>query len=622
MSNYLKRIDKEWYRQRVTWGIVWLLIAFLILYSRLFFLQIIHGHEYRRLSQNNCIRLQNIDAPRGLIFDRSGHLLVDNRPSFDLFLILKDAKPVEETLNKLACYTGIPLEEFFSKLRQNKETAPFKSILLKQDIGRDLMSIIEVHKFDLPGISIEVKPRRHYINEMRAAHLLGYLGEINPDELKQERYQGYLPGDYVGKFGSEKSFDPLLRGTRGGRQVEVNATGQVVRVIKTVDAESGNDLYLTIDQALQDKVEELLSGISGAVVALDPNNGHILAMASSPSFDQNAFVAGLNRQQWKALVANPRKPMSNKAIQGEYPPGSTYKIVTALAGLEEGVIDENTSFFCPGYYQYGDRTFRCWKKGGHGTVNVIRALGESCDVFFYQVGLKLGVDRMAWYAKACGLGEETGVQLAHEGQGLIPTAAWKKASIGVTWQRGETLSVAIGQGYNLATPIQLAVLTAGIANGGIRYKPLILDHIIDSGGTTIQKGQREVVGKLPISARSLGIIRRGLWEVVNGDRGTARIAHLDNIEIAGKTGTAQVFSRKGSESMKEENMAAHLKSHALFVAYAPAKNPKIALSVIVEHGEHGSSAAAPIAKSVIDAYLNGSKGIALPAGTMASDKTE
>jgi penicillin-binding protein 2 len=622
MSQYLKKIDKDWYRQRVTWGIVWLLTAFIVLFARLFYLQVIEGQEYRRLSDNNCIRLQSMDAPRGLIFDRNGRLLVDNRPSFDLFIVLKDAKPIEETLNKLNSYTGFPVDELVNKIKQSKEVAPFKPILLKQDIGRDLMAVIEVHKFDLPGISIQVRPMRHYINEMSAAHILGYLGEIGPDELKQERFQGCVPGDYVGKFGSEKSFEPLLRGSRGGRQVEVNATGQMVRVIKTVDAEPGDNLYLTIDQDLQNRAESLLRGISGAVVALNPNNGHVLAMASSPSFDQNAFVAGLNRNQWKELVSNPRKPMSNKAIQGEYPPASTYKIITAMAGLEEGVIDENTPFFCPGYYQFGDRTFRCWKKGGHGSVNVVKALAESCDVFFYQVGLKLGVDRLAWYAKACGLGEETGIQLDHEGQGLVPTAAWKSASIGASWQRGETISVAIGQGYNLATPVQLAVLTAAIANGGARYKPLILEKIINSEGAAVENKEREILGKLPVSAKNMEIIRRGLWEVVNSDRGTARIAHLANVDVSGKTGTAQVFSRKGGETTKEERVASHLKSHAWFIAYAPSKNPKIAMSVIVEHGEHGSSAAAPVARDLIDSFFNAETDYVQPTAQMEFQKTD
>ncbi len=259
--------------------------------------------------------------------------------------------------------------------------------------------MIEVNKFDLPGIEVNVRPIRHYIQRGLSAHIIGYLSEINPKELKSGAFPDTRPGDFIGKFGAEKAFDGFLRGKRGGRQVEVNATGQVVRVLNTVDAQPGHNIYLTIDQLLQEKAETLLGGLAGAVVAMTPSTGEVLVLASSPSFDQNAFVSGLSLKQWRTLQSNPFRSMENKAIQGEYPPASTYKIITAIAGLEEGVIDTSTTFYCPGFYKFGDRVFRCWKKGGHGTVNIFRALSESCDVFFYQVGLKLGVDRLAWHAK-------------------------------------------------------------------------------------------------------------------------------------------------------------------------------------------------------------------------------
>jgi len=348
--------------------------AFAILLLRLFYLQVIEGEEFRRLSENNCIRLKSLEAQRGLICDRNKDLLVDNRPSFDLNIVLSDAKPVEDTIQKLAHYTRIPEEDFWEKIARNKKHLSYKPLLLKQDIGRDALAAIEVHRFDLPGVLVDVNPRRNYIHSQSAAHLLGYLGEINGEELRSGKYGGTRAGDYIGKFGVEKTYENFLRGKRGGQQVEVNATGQVVRVSKTVEAVPGHNILLTIDHALQQKAEELMKDSAGAVVAMDPSTGHILAIVSSPSFDQNMFISGLTPEQWDGLNSNPQRPMENKAVQGQYPPASTYKIITAIAGLEEGVIDEETTFFCPGYYRFGDRVFRCWKRGGHGNVDTVRAI--------------------------------------------------------------------------------------------------------------------------------------------------------------------------------------------------------------------------------------------------------
>jgi len=378
-------------------------------------------------------------------------------------------------------------------------------------------------------------------------------------------------------------------------------------VLNTVDAHPGHNIYLTIDQQLQEKAETLLGGLAGAVVAMEPSTGEVLVLVSSPSFDQNAFVSGLSLKQWRTLQSNPFRSMENKAIQGEYPPASTYKIITAIAGLEEGVIDTSTTFYCPGHYRYGDRVFRCWKKGGHGTVDIYKALSESCDVFFYQVGQKLGVDRLAWHAKAAGLGTATGINLDHEANGLIPTAKKKKRRTGVPWQRGETLSVAIGQGYNLVTPLQMAVLTAAVANGGVAYKPLILRSIESAEGKIVFRNEKQVLRKLPTSSNTLDIVKRGLWEVVQSDRGTAKIARIRGINISGKTGTAQVVGRRKGDTSRKIERASHHKAHAWFVAYAPSDNPKIAVSVVVEHGEHGSSGAAPIAREIIKAYLQREK---------------
>jgi len=607
LGKYLKTSDTDWYKQRLIRVMICVAGAFFILLLRLFYLQVIQGQELRRLSENNCIRLQSTDPSRGMIFDRNGTLLVDNRPAFDLSIILKDAKPVDRTIEKLAKLIDVPVSELMKKLKHGKGVSSYKPILLKQDIGRDALAAVEVRKFDLPGIVVNVKARRHYINRQSAAHLIGYLSEINSDELKSGKYPECKGGDFIGKFGVEKVFEPFLKGKRGGRQVEVNVMGQVVKVLKTVDAQPGQNIYLTIDHILQEKAEALLEDVAGAVVAIDPETGNILVMASSPSFDQNAFVDGMSHKQWRSLISNPLRPMANKAIQGEYPPASTFKIITAIAGLEEGVIDGNTTMHCPGYYKYGNRIYRCWRRGGHGSVNILKALSQSCDVFFYQVGQKLGVDKLAFYAKACGLGSATGINLENEAGGLIPTASWKKRRTGIAWQGGETLSVAIGQSYDLATPLQMLVLTSALANGGTRYKPLILKSVKTVDGDIVIQNKRQVIGKLPASKKTLAIVKKGLWEVVHNPKGTGRISYIKGIDISGKTGTAQVVGRKNNPDLSEKDLPDHFKAHAWFVAYAPSVDPQIAVAVLVEHGEHGSSAAAPIAREIIRTYLEKDK---------------
>jgi len=605
MSKYLKTVDSEWFRQRLTVVMLCVSMAALVLVVRLIFLQIVKGQEYRRMSLNNSIRLQSIDAPRGLIFDRHGNLLVDNRPSFDLYISLKDARPVEETLGRLATHASLPRDELVERVAGVRGAAYYRPQLLKRDIGRDALAVVASHRYDMPGIDFQIQQLRNYINSGLAAHLLGYIGEINTKELEQDVFADSRPGDLVGKFGIEKSLESYLRGERGGRQVEVNANGQVVRVLQTVPARSGYNVYLTIDRRLQQRAEELLQDQAGAVVALDPNSGEVLALASSPAFDQNDFITGLSRDKWNALINNPLRPLNNKAIQGEYPPASTYKIINAMAGLQEGVITENDVLFCPGHYRFGNRSYRCWRRGGHGSVDLNKALAESCDVYFYQVGQRLGIDRLAWYAKAAGLGARTGIELDHEGKGLVPTADWKKKRFGIAWQPGETLSVAIGQGFNLVTPLQMAVFTAAVANGGVRYKPTLVKRVVSGEGNEILDNTPRVVGRLPVSAANLALVKKGLWEVVQGKRGTARIARLKNTDISGKTGTAQVVGREKLEESEEGTKVRKYKDHAWFVAYAPSEAPQIAIAVIVEHGEHGSSAAAPVARELVKTYLEG-----------------
>lgn len=605
MEKYLKTADTEWYNQRIFGVILCVAACFCLLAVRLFYLQIIQGEEYRRLSENNSIRLQRIEPFRGIIYDRNGTMLVDNRPSFDITVIPKNAEPLERTAGKLAHYLDEPKESLIERLQQYRGLRSFKPVVLKPDVDRDMLAAVEVHRYDLPGVEVQVKPTRNYVYNQSAAHLLGYIGEINAAELDSGRYAGLRSGDLIGKFGAERTFDRFLRGKSGGRQVEVNATGQVVRVLDTVPAEPGRNVVLSIDIRVQRKAEELLEGVTGAAVAVEPATGQILALASSPGFDQNAFVSGLTHDQWRAFTRDPQKPLTNRALQGEYPPGSTYKIITAIAGLEEGVVDENTEYFCPGHLRFARRDYRCWKRGGHGRVNLVDAIAESCDVYFYHVGLAIGVDRLAWYAKAAGLGSPTDIDLAHEAAGLIPTADWKQRRFNTAWQKGENLSIAIGQGFNLTTPLQLAMMISSVANDGIRYHPQILKEVRSAQGELIAAPEPVVAGRLPASAKTMALVQEGLRQVVNSERGTARGSMVAGLDISGKTGTSQVISRKEGEEEEETPIPDRLKAHALFVAYAPNEHPKIAVAVVVENGEHGSGAAAPIAREMIKTYLLG-----------------
>ena len=595
--------DNDWYRKRLLISAWCVIPVFAVLLLRLFYLQVIEGDTFKRLSENNCIRLQTIDPPRGLIFDRNGVLLVDNRPSYDLGLVVRDASPLDVTVQNLSSSLMIPETEIMELIKNNKHYSPYNAVLIKSNIGRNTLAYLETNRYSLPGIVVDVRLRRQYVYPQLAAQILGYMGEINSEELKEESFSRYRPGDVVGKCGVERSFEGILKGQRGGQQIEVNSSGRLMNILSTVTSVPGQNMYLSLDQSLQERAEALLSNSTGALVAMNPHTGHILALASSPAFDQNMFIDGMTQEQWDGVINNPMRPLENKAIQGEYPPASTYKIITAIAGLEEGIIDEKTTFFCPGFLKYGNRDYRCWKKGGHGTINITNAIAESCDVYFYQTGLKLGVDRLAHYAKAFGLGSQTGIQLDAEAKGLVPTSAWKKRKTGVSWQGGETLSVSIGQGYNLTTPLQMAVVTSAIANGGFLVTPQIASRIENAAGEVVDAVQPVIRGRIPLKPKNLQLVQKGLFEVVNGSNGTARIARIDGIEICGKTGTAQVFSRKSNAAEKEGNRARHLKSHAWFVAYAPASSAQIAVSVIVEHGEHGSSAAAPIASELIKTFL-------------------
>lgn len=603
MVSFNNNPERDWIKQRLIASSLCVFFVFSLLFLRLVYLQVIKGEDYRLKSEKNAVRLKSIKSSRGLIFDRNKTLLVDNRPSFNLKITIEDTPNVDQTLKRVSSLINEDMGTFKKIISKAGKRAFYKPITLKQGISRDQLAIIEAHKFDLPGIHIDIEPIRYYIYKKTAAHLLGYLGQINSKELNSGKFPHVRSGDSIGRYGIEKSFETYLQGRRGGRQVEVDANGRVIKVLKTVEPAAGLDLNLTLDLSLQLLAEKLLENKDGAVVAIDPNNGDVLVMASNPSFDQNDFIGGISTEKWKALINDPGKPMNNKAIQAEYPPASTYKIITSMAGLEEKLIDTGSSVFCPGFMRYGNRIYRCWHKHGHGEMNIIEALAQSCDVFYYQTGDKTGVDTIAQYAMSSGLGKQTGISLSNEKKGLIPTSAWKKNKYNEVWQGGETLSIAIGQGYNLVTPLQMAVFTAAVGNGGTIYRPRLVTTIEEKKSRVVKRIEPEVLGGLPASTQTLEIIKKGLFKVVQGERGTARRIRIKGLDISGKTGTAQVFSIKKGEKIDTENLKYHLRDHAWFVCYAPAENPVIAISVIIEHGEHGSSAAAPIAKELVAKYI-------------------
>jgi penicillin-binding protein 2 len=440
--------------------------------------------------------------------------------------------------------------------------------------------------------------------------LIGYLSEITENELRSEAYQGYYMGEDIGKFGVESAFEKYLHGKRGGRQVEVDAVGRRMRLLDEVLPIPGRNIWLTIDIELQKVAEACLEGRVGSIVALDTTNGAVLALANSPVFDQEKFIRGLSREEWSALSKDPNHPLLNRSFGGAYPPGSTYKPIVALAALQEGAVTPSTTFGCPGYLAFADRRYRCWRPQGHGAMDVEHALIQSCDVYFYNCGLRLGVDRIAKWASAFGLGEKTGIGLSGENPGLIPTAAWKKQATGIPWQKGESLSIAIGQGFDLATPLQMAVAYAAIANGGKVWQPFVVRRIEGNSLDETHDIKGKLKRKVPIDGRFFSMVQKALLGVVEDPRGTAHAIKVKSLLIAGKTGTAQVVRLGESANRKQASKAAREKErdHAWFVGYAPADDPKIVVAALVEHGGHGSSAAAPLVQKVISAYL----GVELP----------
>lgn len=590
-------------KQRINIATGVILFFALILVVRLWFLQILRGDEYLRLSENNRVRVQKIGAPRGYILDRDGQVLVANRPYFNVTWIREDAPNPEEVLKKTAKILDVDINELLDRIREGSSYPKYLPVRLKEDIDWKSLVYIENHQYDLPGIRIEVLPSRDYVRGNLASHIIGYLGHINKKELEKLQHENYEANDQLGKIGLEKLYEQYLRGEKGHRFVEIDAQGFEQQELRLQEPLPGNDIKLTLDLDLQQVAEDSLAEKAGAVVAMDVRDGQVLVLASSPPLQLEEFVGGISTKAWKSMQENPLKPFMNKTIQGAYPPGSTYKIVTAMAALTENIVTSDTVIYCTGSMHLHGRKYNCWKRRGHGPVNLKKALAESCDVYFYQVGLKLGVDKLAVYAKSLGLGAKTGVGLEHEHRGLVPTAEWKKRKKKEIWQEGETMSVSIGQGFNLTTPMQVCQMTATLANGGTRYRPQVIKEVKGASGEVVQEFVPKDLGKALGSKSSYGLIRAGLVSAVNDKHGTGGRAKLEDIVVGGKTGTAQVVRVAKYRNIPEKDIPYKWRDHAWFTCYAPADSPEIAVTVLVEHGLHGSSGAAPVAKKVLDAYF-------------------
>jgi len=587
------------------------LFVFGVFALRLFQLQIIEGDALRQRSERNSVRIVRLEAPRGEVLDRRGRVLATTRPAWELQVVPEELRHPRRTLAALAQLLGEPLQALHAAVERPRGGRWFRPVTLAEDLDWSILARVETHRFALAGVSTHVRPRRFYPEGSLAAHVLGSIGEIRADQLAQERFAGYRPGDVIGQTGLEARFESHLRGRSGGRNVVVDATGREVEVLDQVAPVPGGRVVLALDEDLQRAAEAAFLDVPegaparrGALVALDPRNGDVLALVSEPGYNPNDFAEGIDAARWQALRDDPGQPLQNRAVQNHYPPGSTHKAIVAAALLAEGLITPETRTFCPGYFRYGGRTYRCWKRGGHGSVNLVEALKESCDVFFYTHGVELGIDRMARIARGFGLGQRTGIGLPGEASGLVPSREWKRERFGQPWFPGETVSASIGQGFNLYTPLQMAVAYAAIANGGKVLRPRLVLRLESWQGSLERTFPPQVVQRVPVSAENLAVVRRGLTAVVQEPGGTGRIVRLPGLRVAGKTGTAQVVSLERTQGLREDEIPLAQRDHAWFVAFAPAENAEIVVVAFVEHGRHGSSGAGPLVRKVLHRWLD------------------
>lgn len=588
------------------------ILLIVVLFYRLFFLQINSHEHFTTLSNNNRVSVQAIPPTRGLIYDRNGVILAENLPSYTLQVIPEKVKDLDQTIEILSELVEIEEEDIVSFKKLVKRKHRFEKVPLKFHLSDEQVAILASHRHRLPGVDVDAQLTRHYPYGEETAHVAGYVGRINEKELKrlakEEQTSNYSGTNHIGKLGVERSYEKILHGKVGVQQVETNVRGRVLKVIQRTPPEPGKDIYLNIDIKLQQIAMQAFGEELGSLVAIDPNNGHVLSMVSMPTYDANLFVNGIGHKKYRELNTSNSKPLFNRSINGNYPPGSTSKPFMALAGLELGQILKEDKIYCPGFYRLKgkDHKYRDWKKWGHGKTDMHKAVVESCDVYFYDLAYRLGIDKIHHFMTMFGFGQKSGIDVPGEYAGLVPSREWKRKTKGQVWFPGETLIAGIGQGYMLITPVQLASATATLAADGKRFKPQLVKAIVSSDKTQKQIVP-DVVANIPKNRNHNWVdVVKAMKDVVHSERGTARRLNKPDMgyDIAGKTGTAQVFTVAQDAEYNEEELIKKLRDHALFIAFAPVENPQIAVAVVVENGGHGGSVAAPIAGKVIEYYLN------------------
>lgn len=573
-------------KQRLNWLLVFIVICFSILIISLWYLQMIKGEEFKERAVENSIRALVEDAPRGRIYDRQEKLLVTNRPAVVVSIIpaeVDDLKKLSERLSKIIAISS----EEISQIVKNYQENPFKPVKILDDVKTNKIVEIEERKDELKGVILEVKPRRDYLYHEFAAHSLGYVGEIDKEELQQFGNPKFQGGDIIGKAGLEKYYDDILRGEKGGKEVEVDALGQEIATLLYQKPVPGKDLVLTIDRDLQLYGENLLFGKKGSIIVSDPNSGEILALVNRPSFNPNIFANRISSSDWKRLSSDIDYPLTNRSVQGLYSPGSIFKVVTAIAALEEGVTDRKRKIYCSGSFKLADWVFTCWKETGHGSLSIVDAIAQSCNVHFYTLGNELGIEGFNKYMQKFGLGEKTGIDLPTEAIGIIPSAQWKKREIKEIWFPGDTINLSIGQGYLLLTPLQVHNLITTIAAEGEVYKLHLVKKIISADGNTVEEIKPEIYRRVNFSPDTSKIIKEGLRQTIL--KGTGWRANIKEVAVAGKTGTAQ---------------NPHGETHAWFIGFAPYEDPEISITVFLENGGEGGEAAAPIARAMFEKYFS------------------
>jgi penicillin-binding protein 2 len=572
--------------------------------------QIAQHEKFKEMAENNHTRRLPLPAPRGVLIDRNGKVLVENQNTFSIALVREQSKDLEQTLHTLAMATGVDEAQFFDIVNRRRHDPPYRPIALIENASREQVIAVAARKLELPGIYHQEVPTRRYPSSNMAAHLFGYVGELAEAQLGRPEYADAESGSVVGQAGIEQGYNKVLMGTEGYKSVVVDSRGREIDEMDKVNATEGRRLQLTIDGDVQQAIEDGFeaTGFDGAAVVLDPSNGEVLGFTSRPAYNPNDFAVGIDRATWASLTTDELRPLQNRALQGRYSPGSTFKMAVGLAGLEEGVTTPAFSVHCSGGQAFYGRYFKCWKAGGHGTMDLRHAIEQSCDVYFYTVGNMLGVDRINKWATLFGLGVKSGIDLPNEVQGLVPSTQWKaQFTKEKKWYAGETISVAIGQGQVSVTPISLAVYTATLANGGTRITPHVV-KAVDDGKELKPVPPPPPQSQVEVSAEKLQAIRDGMWLVVNGGAGTAARAKIAGKDVCGKTGTAQVISNQGRTAARTTK---NLRDHGWFTFFAPRDKPEIAGVVFLEHGIHSANAAS-VAKHILETYFAKKEGRPLP----------